>query len=212
VHQHGYANVTAAIPRILASFQDATRVVVAGFSAGGIGAGANYHHIAVGFEGLGMPSPYLIVDAGPILPPPYAGPQATASLHNGWGLDQTIDTWCTTCPTEGYHTGYRELARLHPGLRSSIISAYNDGVATPLYLLLNGGTFDGARFEAGLRELATFTDSYQDSLAPSTHREFYYPGTRHGALVVAPLAGSPGIVDFLNAQLSGDAGWTTVEP
>jgi hypothetical protein len=213
VHQHGYANVTRALPRILATFHDATRVVVAGFSAGGIGAGANYHQIATGFEELGKPSPFLIVDAGPILPPPYSGPLANSSLENGWGLDSTIDKWCKTCRAEGYHTGYREIARMHPGLRSAIVSAYNDGVATPLYSLLNAdSTFNGARFEAGLRDLATFTDSYQSSVSPSVHREFYYGGTRHGALVVAPLAGTPGLAGFLDDQLSGAANWTTVEP
>jgi Pectinacetylesterase len=213
VHQHGYANVTHALPRILSTFKDATRVVVAGFSAGGIGAGANYHQIATGFEGLGKPSPFLIVDAGPILPPPYSGELATTSLRNGWGTDKTIDTWCTTCAKEGYHTGYRELARLHPGLRSAIISAYADTVATSLYALLNAdSTFDGARFELGLRALATWTDGYQSSVSPSTHREFYYGGGRHGALVVAPLAMTPGIAQFLDDQLDDSKTWTTVEP
>lgn len=213
VHQHGYGNVTHALPRILATFKDATRVVVAGFSAGGIGAGANYHQIATGFEGLGMPSPFLIVDAGPILRPPFAGPNATASLHAGWGLDQTIDKWCGPCPTEGYHTGYQEIARMHPGLHSAIISAYADGTATPLYALLNAdASFNGTRFEAGLRDLATWTASYQDAVSPSVHREFYYAGVRHGALVVDALAATPGLSDFLKDQLAESATWTTVEP
>lgn len=213
VHQHGYANVTHALPRILATFKDATRVVVAGFSAGGIGAGANYHQIATGFESLGMPPPFLVVDAGPILPPPYSGPLATKSLRDGWGLEHTVDTWCSTCATEGYHTGYREIAKMHKGLRSAIVSAYADSVATPLYALLNAdSTFDGARFEAGLRDLATFTEGYQSAVAPSMHREFYYEGSRHGALVVAPLAATPGLARFLADQLNDQSTWTTVEP
>jgi hypothetical protein len=211
IHQHGYSNVSLAIPRILATFQDATRVVVTGFSAGGIGASANYHHIARGFEALGMPPPFLIVDAGPILRPPYAGPNATAALHDGWGLENTIDTWCSTCAEEGYHSGYRELLKMHPGLRSAIISSYNDNVATPLYMLLNGAAFDGARFEEGLRDLATWTEGILPDVAPSVHHEFFYPGARHGALVVDALAGTPGLTDFLNAQLEDDASWATIE-
>jgi len=101
---------------------------------------------------------------------------------------------------------------MHPGLRSSIISSYADGVATALYGLLNGEPFDGARFEAGLRDLADWTDSYQDAVSPSVHREFYYGGNRHGALVVALLAATPGLADFLNDQLSGSATWKTVKP
>jgi hypothetical protein len=213
VQQRGYANVRQALPRIHATFADATRVVVAGFSAGGIGAAANYHQIASGFEALGMPPPFLIVDAGPILPPPYAGPLATSSLRNGWGTERTIDTWCSTCASEGYHSGYRELARMHPGLRSAIVSSYADNIATPLYSLLNAdATFDGARFEAGLRALGSFTASYQGAVSPSVHRDFFYAGSRHGALVVAPLALTPGLTEFLNDQLGGSPDWTTVAP
>jgi hypothetical protein len=197
---------------MLATFQDATRIVIAGFSAGGIGAAANYHQLATGFEALGKPPPFLIVDGGPILPPPYAGPNATSSLQNGWGLATTIDTWCSTCPTEGYHTGYEQLSRMHPGLRSAIISSYADVVATPLYALLNATAFDGARFEAGLRDMAVWTASYRDSITPSVHREFYYGGGRHGALVVAGLGATPGLAAFLDGQLGGGPGWESVVP
>jgi hypothetical protein len=213
IHQHGYRNVTRALPRILASFLDAARITVAGFSAGGIGAAANYHQIAISFEALGKPPPFLIVDAGPILPPPFAGPIATASLRNGWGTERTIEPWCSTCATEGYHTGYRELARLHPGLRSSILSSYNDNVATPLYALLNlDPTFNGARFAAGLHGLADWTDGYQGSVGASTHRVFYYGGDRHGAISVDDIWRTPGLLEFLYAQIEFKPTWSNIRP
>jgi hypothetical protein len=210
VHQHGYANVTAALDRIVPTFLDAGRIVVAGFSAGGIGAGANYHQIATAFEAVGKKVPFLIDDGGPVLRPPYLGPNAQAALRNGWGLDKTLEPWCPGCATEGYHAIHETLARLHPGLHSSVVCSYGDGVATPLYALLNGGAFDGARLGEGLRDLSSWTASYQEAVSPSVQREFLYPGARHGALVVAPLDATPGLTDFLHAQLDESPTWVTV--
>lgn len=212
VHQHGYANVTAALHRIVPTFRDASQIVVAGFSAGGIGAGANYHQIATAFESVGQHAAYLIDDAGPVLPPPYLGPIAQQKLRDGWGLDQTLEPWCPDCATEGYHVIHETIARLHPGLRSSVICADNDGTVTPLYSLLNNdSTFDGSRLAAGLRDLATWTDSFQAAVAPSVAHEFFYPGSRHGAIVVAPLSATPGLTEFLRDQLDDSASWATVE-
>jgi hypothetical protein len=211
VHQHGYANVTAALDRIVPTFLDAGRIVVAGFSAGGIGAGANYHQIATAFEAVGKQVPFLIDDGGPVLRPPYLGPNAQNALRTGWGLDTTLESWCSDCATEGYHAIHETIAKRHPGLRSSVVCAYGDGVATPLYALLNGTPFDGAKMEEGLRDLSDWTASYQESVAPSTQREFLYPGTRHGALVVAPLGATPGLTEFLTAQLDDSPTWATVE-
>jgi len=213
VHQHGYANVTVSLERIVPTFLDATRIVVVGFSAGGIGAGTNYHQIAEAFAGVGKPPPFLIDDGGPVLRPPYAGPVAHRSLRDGWGLDQTVEPWCPECGTEGYHFVMEKIAELHPGVRASIISSYADGVATPLYGLLNAdATFNGAKFEAGLHDLASWTDSFQDTIAPGVVRVFYYPGDRHGALAVDALSATPGLTAFLNSQLDGDPQWATVEP
>jgi hypothetical protein len=211
VHQHGYANVTAALQRIVPTFLDAGRVVVAGFSAGGIGAGANYHQIATLFEAVGKPPPFLIDDGGPVLRPPYLGPNAQSALRNGWGLDKTLEPWCSDCATEGYHAIHETLARMHPGLRSSVVCAYGDGIATPLYALLNGAPFDGSNLEAGLRDLSEWTASFQEAVSPSVQREFLYPGVRHGALVVAPLSATPGLTEFLTAQLDASPTWATVQ-
>jgi len=212
IHQHGYANVTVALQRIVPTFRDAARIVVAGFSAGGIGAGANYHQIATAFEAIGKPALFLIDDAGPVLRPPYAGPTARESLRTGWGLDKTLEPWCPNCAADGYHAIHETVARLHPGLRSSVVCAYNDGVATPLYALLNADpTFDGSKMEAGLRDLASWVDSFQADVAPSKQHEFFYPGSRHGALVVDALGATPGLTEFLTDQLEGSPTWATVE-
>lgn len=211
-HQHGYRNVTIALSRIVPTFEDATRIVVAGFSAGGIGAGANYHQIADAFESVGHVPPYLINDAGPIQRPPYLGTLAHSSLRKGWGLDQTIEKWCPDCATEGYHAGMRAIAELHPGVRVAVISSYVDNVAMPLYGMLNADITVGLKYEAGLRDLATWAEGLQSTTAPSVERFFFYPGDRHGAISIAPLGATPGLLEFLNGQLSESSSWSSVKP
>lgn len=209
-HQHGYRNATEALRHIVPAFRDATRVVVAGFSAGGIGTMANYHKFAKAFESLGQPAPFFINDAGPLMRPPFLSDTARAALRKGWGHDDTIYKFCPTCATVGYHDVYRRLAELHPGLRSSQICSYEDEVASPLYMMLNyDPTFMTGKFKDGLLDLAKFTDSYQ-YLSPATqHRVFYYPGKRHGATVL-PYPQTPGLLKFLNDQLSGLTSWSNV--
>src|SRR5438093_13650937 len=101
------------------------------------------------------------------------------------------------------------LAQLHPGMRSSVICAYSDAVVSALYTLLNGGSTD---LKAGLLDLADWTASYQDAVEPSAQRQFFYASTRHGATVVAPLSATPGLSEFLSAQLDGTATSATVRP
>ena len=202
--QRGYKNATLALERVLPTFPDAQRVVVSGFSAGGIGATANYHQIAAAFESIGHPSPFLIADSGPLMRDPYLSAVARTDLRNGWGLDATVYPVCTECIDEGPGAAYRAIAARHPGVRTAVISSYADGVAGNLYRLLNYDInfIDGNRFERGLRDLAASNPDL---------KAFYFPGDRHGALPFR-LADTPGLVEFLNKQLSGDPTWQSVIP
>ena len=214
VHQHGYANVTKALPLIVPTFADATRVVVAGFSAGGIGATANYHQIATAFEAVGKPPPLLINDSGPILRPPFLSKGAQDRLRAGWGLDVTLDAFCPKCASDGLHAIYETIAELHPGVRSSQLCAYSDSVVTMLYRLLNTdiNVFDGTKLRNGLFDLEGWMADGQTRLAPSAHRSYYFVGDQHGTMVVGPLKDRAGLTAFLTAQVEGDSTWATVKP
>lgn len=203
--QRGYRNAKVAASRIVATFPDATRVVVSGFSAGGIGATANYDHIASAFEATGQPSPFLIADSGPLLRDPYLSSVAREALRAGWGLDDTVYDVCTECATDaGPAASYDAIARRHPGVRQSVLSSYADVTSSNLYRLMNYDInfVDGDRFRRGLLDLAANTPEL---------KVFYFEGDRHGALPYR-LSDSPGLVEFLNAQLSSDPAWDSVIP
>ncbi|HUQ03220.1 MAG TPA: fatty acid CoA ligase family protein [Kofleriaceae bacterium] len=209
--QRGYRNATEALRRIAPTFVDAPRVTVAGFSAGAIGATANYHKIATTFEALGQDPPFLVADAGPLMRLPYLSQIADDSLRAGWGLADTF-AWCPECLDNGPGYIYRALAERHPGMRASILSTYGDTVTFSLYRLLNYdlAIWDGGWLRRGLHDLDDSVMAFQPEVAPSAQRSFFYNGDRHGALVMAPLGETPGLLPFLQAQLAGDAAWQSV--
>ncbi len=211
VHHVGYANAAAMIDRVVPTFSDAPQIVVAGFSAGGMGATGNYHQIASAFESIGRESLVLINDAGPFMRAPFLSPNSATLLRGSWATDTTIETWCTTCASEGYHTLYSTQVALHPGVRSSLLCSYNDSVVRLLYGVL-GSPIELGACENGLRDLGMWRDEVAPEVAPALLREFFYPGDRHGATEGVPLAETPGLAEFLTAQLSDDPSWTSVRP
>jgi hypothetical protein len=210
-HHVGYTNITRMLERIVPTFADATRVVLSGFSAGGVGISANYHQLATAFESVGQPPPYLIIDAGPFMRPPFLEESAQSTLRDSWGLDGTIGTFCPSCLTVGYHDIYRVNALRHPGLRASLVCTYEDSVVRLLYGVLNGGAFTRSQMREGLHDLADWSDTTAPSVGPSQFEVFYYEGERHGALNVDALSATPGLAGFLDAQLGGGA-WDSVRP
>lgn len=210
-HHRGYTNITRMLERVVPTFSDAGRVVLSGFSAGGVGVTANYHQVATTFESVGRSVPYLVIDAGPFMRPPYLQASGQRTLRASWRLDDTVGSFCPSCLDVGFHDLYRVNAQLHPGLRASLICAYEDGVVRPLYGVLNTEAISGPRMREGLRDLATWHRDSTDPTTPGAFEFFFYAGDRHGALNVAALSATPGLVDFLNGQLADDA-WSSVIP
>lgn len=211
VHQRGHANLKAVVRRVVPAFADATRITLAGFSAGGVGATANYPLVASAFGTVSAPLPFLIDDAGPLLRPEYLAVSGQETIAEAWGLEETLFPWCPRCESRGFHEALARAHELHPGLRSSLLCTYQDGVVKALYTLISGASFASIpdRLEEGLLDLSEYTSglSLRDG---GRQREFYYEGTRHGAIEVAPLADTPGLASFLRAQLEDDGAWETI--
>ncbi|HET6583775.1 MAG TPA: pectin acetylesterase-family hydrolase [Nannocystaceae bacterium] len=215
IQQVGYRNVQEGMRIIAPTFEHVERVTVAGFSAGGIGSLANYHQIAWLFECLGHAPPLLIDDAGPVLRKPYLSDLAQGSLTAGWGLDDTFGELCPECDSGGYHLALQRIRELHPGLRSALVNAYGDSVVRQLYSALTldlAFANDANVLRLGLLDYASWTAGLSDPTPATRHRQFFYWGERHGALVVAPLSDTPGLAAFLQAQLDDAPQWSNVHP
>ncbi len=210
-HHVGYTNITRVLERVVPTFRKARRVVLSGFSAGGVGITANYHQLATAFESVGQKPPFLVIDAGPFLRPPFLKRAAQETLRETWGLDGTIGTFCPSCLSEGFHELYRVNAQLHPGLRSSLICDDADAVVRLLYGVLNEDVMEASQLWQGLIDVVDWGNTWAPAVAPSLHRVFFYRGDRHGALNVDALSATPGIADFLSAQFRG-GDWESVFP
>lgn len=222
IQQRGYRNVQLAMNRVVPTFADPNRnLTIAGFSAGGVGSVGNYHQIALAFESYGHLPPFLVDDAGPIQPRPYFSENSHNGIRSGWQLDDTIGTWCPTCADKGYHEALYWIHQLHPGVRSSLLCAYGDGVVMSLYALFDPANalrfqvnpipnppFTYTTMQPGLNALRTWSEGIPSQ---GMHRNLlYHHGDRHGALTAAPIdeAFTPAIVPFLRAQLNrADSLW-----
>lgn len=218
IQQRGYRNVQLAMNHVVPTFADPERdVTIAGFSAGGVGTLANYHQIASAFEVYGHLPPFMINDGGPVQTRPYFSVHSHNAIRNGWSLDDTIGTWCESCAENGYHEALYWIHRLHPGVRSSLICAYGDGVVMALYGLFDVANplhfrvdlipsppFSYTYMKAGLDAFRDWSEGFETE---GMHRNLlYHRGDRHGALTVAPIseAHTPAIVPFLRAQMNRD--------
>lgn len=211
IHQRGRSNLMRVIRRTVPAFEDATRITFMGFSAGGVGVTGNYHLFATAFATTRAPLPFLINDSGPLLRAPFLNASGQVRIATQWKLDETLFTWCPRCETEGLHTAFATLHELYPELRSSLLCTYDDHVVKALYTLIANFRVPSTDFLAeGLLDYSTWSETGEFPVRAGAHRQFYYEGTRHGALVVAPLAETDGLLPFLDAQLSGGDDFETV--
>lgn len=211
IHQHGYTNVTEALKRVVPTFKDASRVVVAGFSAGGIGTVANYHQIATAFENVGQPPPFMINDAGPVMGKPYLDDGAQKALRKGWGLDATFLPFCPACDEGGIHLIHEAMWKAHPGMRSALVSTYDDGVAKNLYRLLDKAPGVFNTFHEGLLDFEKWAASKQGAINGSKHRSFFRPGNAHG-LIYPDFSANLELADFIDGQLADAPTWSSSTP
>lgn len=208
-HHVGRANVAAFLTRLGPTFPDPAKLVVAGASAGGFGALANYPLIRSQWPGA---EAYLIDDSGP----PLIGdaiPAATrATWYSSWNMGASLDGFCPECRSD-LSAGLREIARRYPQDRIALVSHLQDEVIRAFFggLILTPrpalGLMPAAQFEAELRRLGT---TAMDPTT-STAKYFFTAGTGHptledpGAVATPP----PGLPAWLELMLSDSPGWAS---
>jgi hypothetical protein len=194
----GRRNFEALLPRIRATWPAATRVVIAGSSAGGFGATLNYDLLRRAYPGAQVA---LVDDAGPLLEGDGIPADERAAWYANWHLGDVVDPLCADCRGD-LSKLYPALVAKYPQDRMALLTSLQDQTIRTYFLILLG-----LDFELRLRTMIT------DRLAPTaTFRTFAIPGESHTLLggIDTLTAGGVTLEAWLTRMSSGDPTWASV--
>ena len=89
-HHNGFANSTAALDYLKSRFKRMNKVMITGFSAGGVASSALYHEVR---ERLRFKKGYMLNDSGPLFPAPdgsYHSKQLHETIKAAWDLPSVL--------------------------------------------------------------------------------------------------------------------------
>lgn len=213
----GYVNVGLDLRRIVPTFTAAsgvTDVVLAGSSAGGIGASFNFDRVQRSFGAIPV---HLLDDAGPVMGPAWLKPCLQKKMQETWRLDLTMPADCAACRAT-FGALHPFLAAKYPASRMALVSGIWDDVIR---------TFMGAGYAdcsgAGVMlptDFAAGLDALHGAVAATPNfRVFYMRSNKHTWLLDQPLgviaagtAPSEPLTEFLRGVREGGAAFRDVVP
>ncbi len=194
----GFANMTAFLARIVATFPASDRVLLSGSSAGGFGAGLNWWQTQQAFGAVRVD---LLDDSGPPLPSPYLSQSLEGQWRAAWNLNATLPEGCAECQTD-LSAIFGFYSQNLPKNRAALLSYTHDQVIASYF----GISQD--KVAEGLGALAGKLDGY-----PNT-RYYYVDGNSH-VLLGDPAAISQsgvGLQPWITQMLNDDPAWKSVKP
>jgi hypothetical protein len=201
----GHANLMAYLERIVPTFCDAERIVVAGSSAGGFGATFNFPHIRDAFGDIPAD---LVDDSGPFLAPEWMPVSLQNQIDVNWGFQANYPADCDECQA-GWHGLYAYISAKYPETNLALVSALFDASIqsrfAPYTPLVNT-----AAFHEGLDALA------DDHLAALPNMRVFFVDEGGHVYLWSQLdtVSSDGqtLEGFLRDQLDHDLGWASARP
>lgn len=196
----GFANFAAYLKRLVPTFAAADRVVLAGSSAGGVGAVFNWWPTQQAFGSVRVD---LIDDSGPLMPADVVseGGGFEAMERVQWNLAATVPPGCTACGSD-LSTMFGFYAQAFPTHRGALLSYTQDSVIPIFYGIST------AEFTTGLDEMLAA------QFAPSTNlRSFLDDAVGHVLWFTPTLSSSTVTVkQFVTQMVTDDMAWTDVHP
>ncbi|MFO0755830.1 MAG: pectin acetylesterase-family hydrolase [Byssovorax sp.] len=193
----GALNMMAYLKRLTATFPDVEHVVLAGGSAGGIGASLHWARVKEAFPCARVD---LIDDAAAILPPPYFHTDLQQTWRAAWGLDAALPADCAACKTE-LSAVYPYAAAKSPDGRGAVMAGLSDSVVAFFFQLTQ------AEVSQALQTLA------KDTIAPVPNLRYYLvAGDHHGVFSPDFAQNGVHVPAWIEQMLSGDPAWTSVAP
>jgi hypothetical protein len=214
---HGYKNMAAFLKRIVPTFKNASKVVLAGVSAGGFGAAFNYDQVATAF----CPTPVVLIDdSGPPMGVEFVPACLQKHFVDTWGLAATLPSDCSDCVNDQGVFMEPMIAHIvgkYPDKTLGLISSEEDETIRRFWgygendcASLPGipAAYPAAKYTQGLEDL-------RDRIIGDKARfkAFLVPGTEHVFLDDDPsmvTAGGVTLQTWLTQALNGDPAWDNV--
>jgi hypothetical protein len=202
----GYVNVGLYLERVRPTFPGVTQVLLAGVSAGGYGARANYYQVHDAFDPVPV---FDLDDSGVPLAAAYDPPCLQGNVATLWGYDKTILARCgADCPdkTNFAMDAAKHLLKTYPGVSFGLLESTDDATITAsLGYGTNGCT--GTQALSAATFTAALTDMEQELMPYPNSGAFLFAGTDHTTLETAALdtrtAGGVKLTDWLATLLLG---------
>ena len=193
---HGLRNLSAGVDAIKRDFPNASRIVVAGSSAGGYGTFAGYGVTRVAFPAM----PILILnDSGPGLQNLDASQDVKDRTVN-WNFTRRIPPSCTECQEQYTYLIDWSLDR-DSKLRTALYSYQQDGVIS-FFIDLDGPDY---------QQLLLSVTGDVHARNPERFQRFFPLGTSHTVLLgpefYTQTVNGVSLLDWTNAFLADGPGW-----
>ncbi len=197
-HHSGYDNLGAFLARVVPTFPSATRVYLAGSSAGGYGAAYNWHRTQQMFGSIAVD---LINDSGPWLPAPHLSESREQTWRSAWNLDANWPAGCSEC-LDDLDAIYSFTAQQFPASRGALLSHVSDTIIASVFGL-DGPGMAGALAALMIKRFKPHANLQGFIVAGDGHVLWNAPQTQHGDTT---------LMQWLTLMVDHDAGWTTVTP
>jgi hypothetical protein len=193
----GFRNMTAYLKRLADTFPQAGRIVLAGSSAGGMGATINWWQTQQAFPSVRVD---MINDSGAVMPEDVLPSPNTEEQQwrTQWNLAATLPPGCSACATS-FDVIFAFYASEFPASRGALLSYTQDGVLPFFYGIST------SKFTQGLGELEA------QQLAPTTTLKYFNKAGSGHELWFAPslTTNSVTVQQFVTQMVTDDLNWTS---
>jgi hypothetical protein len=200
-HFVGYENMGSYLARIVPTFADSDRVVLAGSSAGGFGAAINWWRTQQAFGSIRVD---LIDDSGTAMPDSILGTSGVAleqTQGSAWNIPAALPPGCKTCKSD-LSTLYGYYEKEFATHRFALLSYEADTVLPTFFGISTAQFTEGLNQDIG---------SY---FGPgSSLKYFTNAGAGHVLWFTPTLAtGTTTVQEFLTQMVTDDPSWMSVHP
>jgi Pectinacetylesterase len=198
----GYENFTAFLQRIVPTFPNTDRVVIAGSSAGGVGALYNWPRTQAVFGNIRVD---MIDDSGTLMPADVAALASGGSIEptwrTQWNLAATLPSACTGCATD-LSSFYGYAAGAVPNSRAAVLTYETDTVIPTFYGI------SGPQFTTGLNE------TIASQFTPHANLKIFESSSSGHVLFFNPTIAQGSVTEeqFITKMVTDDSTWSSVTP